>query len=271
MRAKKPSGTSHQFEALRDKMNTFFRQNIYVLAFAMVGLNVLTMCSNGSFHDEALGTIKEHGSLLKENLGKVHFLSASGQHVVGDRYEVGYEDDRFKLYVKNVILDNLVQGLAELSNGFSVKFKNGKEINKKNERFVYFEGTFLPKEKDILKLYRDSLYRSTVEGRLPEYISISGSKFLSYSVLKNSVDRKSAPQIEAKMKVKVFLKSWIKELKKWDTREDEIIIPFKAEINVEKYANIGNPFGIRFINIKIPTILKPRASDIVSKNAKRRG
>jgi len=149
------------------------------------------------------------------------------------------------LYIKNIILDNLIQGLTELSKVFSVKFGSGKEI-KKNEKFSYFEDTFIGRNNDILDLYRDSLCHAIIEGELPEYIVLSRSKFLSYHVIKDPKNQNIAPTIEAKLKVKVLLKSWTKEIKQWDTRETEIIIPFNAEINVEKYANIANPFSIRF-------------------------
>jgi len=173
------------------------------------------------------------------------------------------------LYIKNIILDNLIQELTELSRVFSVKFGSGKDI-KKNEKFSYFEDTFIGRNNDILDLYRDSLCHTIIEGRLPEYILILESKFLSYHVIKDPKNQNTAPTIEAKLKVKFLLKSWIKEIKQWDTRETDIIIPFNTEINAEKYANMENPFGIRFTSIKIPTILKPKASDVTARTRTRR-
>lgn len=269
MRKIKPTNTTQDIQKLTQKLNNFFRGNIYLLAFAMVGMTGLNMCSNSSFKSEALATIKGYEVLLKENLGKVHFLSASGQHVVGNRYEVGYEDDRFKQYLKNIILDNLVQGLSELTNGFTVVFRNGAEIKKKNERFAYFEKTFVPKGSNLLGLYRNSLHRIVVEGRLPEYISLSSSKFIHYYVERKTKEQQNNPHLKGSLSVKVFLKSWIKELKVWDTREVTMNIPFEAVVDIEKYANIGNPFGISFIELEIPTILKPKASDVQRKLRKR--
>ncbi len=265
MRTSKPKNTVQDVGKLVERLNTFFKGNIYLLAFGMVALSMLTMCSNSSFKDDAISKIEKHGLLLKENLGKVHFLTASGQHVVGERFEVGYEDERFQLYVKNIILDNLVQGLAELTKGFTLKFHNGEDIKAKNERFAYFENTFVTKNSPLLSLYRESLNRIVVEGRLPEYISLSDSRFSFYSIKKSlsgESGENSSPEIVAKLQAKVFIKSWIKELKVWDTREVVLNIPFKAIISVEQYANIGNPFGVMFKEIEIPTILKPKASDI---------
>jgi len=270
LRQNKPKNTKQTLESLDARLNTFFKSNIYLLAFGMVGLNVLTMCSNSSFHEDALEQIDTHGALLKENLGKVHFLTATGQHVVGERFEVGYDDERFKLYLKNVVLDNLIQGLGEMTKGFTLKFINANDIKKNNERFSYFEDTFLPDGSTLLSLYRESLRQIIVEGRLPEYISFSDSVFKNYSVIKNKSEKGAPVSIEGIIKSKLMIKSWIKEVKKWDSREVVISIPFKAVIDVAKSANIGNPFGIIFTEIQIPTIVKPKASDVVAELKKKR-
>jgi len=262
MRKTKPTKTEVQSSKFTEKVNVFFRKNIFLLAVAMVALNFLTYCSNSSFHDEALSKIDKHGVLLKENLGKVHFLTASGQHIVGDRYELGFADPRFKQYLKNVVLDNLLLGMAELTKGFSVKFKNPQDVYSKNSRIKYFEDNFVTKKAIFMKNYRTALYRAVVEGRYPEYMSVSNAVIDNYVYTKAVNSESKKPEIRGTIRASLYIKSWIKELKVWDTREIEVRIPFKAIIDVERYATVGNPFGVSFTTVEIPAIIKPTADDV---------
>lgn len=265
MRKFKPTLEKLELKERVKQLNSFFSQSIYVLAAAMVALSMLTYCSNSSFKSEALGEIKQHGVLLKENLGKVHFLTATGQHVVGTKHEAGYLDERFKLYVQNLILDNLIQGSVELTNTFHIKYSSEAEIATKNGRFKNFHETFIRSGTDPLSLFRQTLYRNLVDGRLPEYIFPSKVEFLQYYV-NNNKDIGKDPQITARMRVTFMTKSFIKEIKKWENREVEAIIPFNFSVNVSKYANIANPFGLMLDDISIPVLVKPEAAEVVRRN-----
>lgn len=243
------------------KINVFFRNYIFVIALGILMLNMMTYCSNSDFQKTALDRIGQHGVLLKKNLGKVHFLTATGQHIVGSKRAVGYSDSRFKRYIANIIIDNQIQGLGELTGGFKISIRKAQDIPKKNEKFGFFNKTFLGNNGVSNKLYTDGLYRAIVEGRLPEYIFINESEIKSYRDVPDE-DNSEIRHLFGTIRASVFIKSWIKELKEWDTREVQISIPFKATVDVAEFAGISNPFGVVFDELDIPVILKPTAEDV---------
>jgi len=270
MRKNRPK-TSEQNAVLTSnnkRINSFFKSNIYLLAFSMVALNLLTYCSNSDFHDESIKILENHGDLLKRNLGKVHFLTASGQHIVGQKRAIGYNDPRFKRYIVNAILENQIQGLGALSKGFKVKILKDTDISNKNEKWKFFDDVFLSAFPSVNKLYREGVFRAIIEGRYPEYILVEEAKLDGYQDMPQE-DNPEIRHLKGNIRAKLYVKSYIKELKVWDTREIDISVIFKATINVAEYADVGNPFGLEFTEIQIPTILKPTATEVARLRGKR--
>lgn len=246
------------------RINTFFKENLFILAFSFVLMNILTMCSNSNFKSESLQLMKDQNLFLRENIGKVHFLSATGQVAVGEKQKLSYADSRFKSYIQNVLINNLLQGKGSLTGGFDKKIsiRRWQDLSVVNDKLKLFKSSFLKKNSTVIDSYQKSLFLAILEKRLPEYMIPTNVGFEYYRVNSKFLKKNQKKTIDGKIRVSVYIKSYIKELGKWDTREVEANIRFKIEINVAEYANYDNPFGIVFDDLDMPTLLKPDASSV---------
>jgi len=217
------------------------------------------MNHSNTFREEGRIQWEKQLSLLKRNLGKVHFLTASGQHIVGEKKIIQYGDVRFKDYLKNLIVDSTIFGSMKLTKGFKVSFSSGKEIYTKTKRLKLFEDSFFKTDNTLLHLYREGLYKAIWDGRLPEYLEVSDISMEDYRTFQNE---HGYHLMKGKIKVTVLVKSFIKELKSWDNRKTKITIPFEAYVDIDKYGGIDNPFGLNIHALEVPVVFKPRADSL---------
>lgn len=199
---------------------------------------------------------------LKENVNKVYFLSASGMAIAVERSTVSYTDRRFKAYIANEIIDKLISGNVVLSSNYKVTYKSGEEILEKNRRIHNFYSRFVAPDKEVLRPFVRALHRAVVDARYPEYINVLESSYTRYTITKPNEENGFKTTIQGGINLKVLVKSWIRELKQWDTREVALSVPFTCTIDVGKYVNMGNPFGIHFSSITIPVLQKPTATQV---------
>jgi len=255
-RVKKLLGGERSF--LR-RVDYFFRTNNYLITMLLCFFLLYEINHNNTFREDSAKQWKEELSMLKRNLGKVHFLTASGQHIVGEKHDIQYGDVRFKDYLKNIIVDNTIFGSMKLTQGFKLKFTSAKDIYDKTERMRKFEETFFKTDKTLLKLYRQGLYKAIWDARLPEYLEVSDVVMKNYTTHKNKY---GYDVMKGKIAVSILVKSYIKELNKWDNRKTKITIPFSAYVDIVKFASIDNPFGLNIYEIDVPVLFKPRADDL---------
>ena len=253
-------------EEIWKRINRFVQYNTYAITAGILLTFVFLDMKIGSLSDRVEETLVKNTDYIKRNIGHPIFLSATGQVIVAKKSPMSYYDDRFKQYLVNNITDRLIMGLVRLSGNYKIRYYNGKDILKKNKEIKAFIDNFLAGRSHALIKYADSLYLAMVEKRLPEYIDILNAKTNNYSVRKDPHDGKT--HISFTLEIRAIIKSWIKDLGRWDTREISIRIPAELIIDPSRYANIGNPFGIYFKEIDIPAILKP-TPNAVMQNVKR--
>ena len=241
------------------RINNFFRLNNYLITILLSLFMLYEIIQNNSFREDAATQWKDEISLLKRNLGKVHFLTASGQHVVGEKQVIMYGDVRFKDYLKNTIVDNTVFGAMKLTKGFKIKFLNPKDILEKTERMKKFENAFFHTDKTLLNFYRQGVYKAIWDARLPEYLEIDSVSMTEYTT---SQDKNGYHIMSGKIELVILVKSYIKELSKWDNRKTNIAITFSAYVDINKYAGTDNPFGLNIYKLNVPVIYKPRADSL---------
>ena len=200
---------------------------------------------------------------LRENVNKVYFLSANGQVITAKKSSVSYTDDRFKQYLSNNVLDNLVGGSIWLSQDGKILYHKPEDIVLKHKKIKYMYENFIKPNGTVLAPYIKALYTKFSQNKLPEYIIVTDAKYSTYIVHRPSEINNFKYSINAILDVKINEKSWIPDLKKWDTRVINSIIRYKAIIDPVKYASSGNPWGVHITELKIPVITKPTANEVL--------
>ena len=259
MKAQRGKDVFYKGRGFAKRVDTFFRTNNYLITLLLCFFILYEINHNNTFRENASQQWEKELFMLKRNLGKVHFLTASGQHIVGEKHVIQYADKRFKDYLKNLIVDNTIFGSMKLTKGFAVKFSSAADILAKTEKMKNFEETFFHADQTLLSLYRQGLYRAIWDGRLPEYLEVSDVRMQNYLTSKNE---HGYNMLQGDIEVAVLVKSYIKELNLWDNRKTKITIPFKAYIDIEKFAAIENPFGLNIYKLEIPVVHKPRADSL---------
>ena len=247
------------------KISDFVSLNAFVLMLIMFAIWVHQVYVVGGTVQRVENRQAAMIKYLKENVNKVYFLSASGMAITATRSEVSYTDPRFKGYIANEIIDKLISGNIVLSSNYKITYKTGDEILNKNARIHNFYTRFVLPDKSVLKTFTRALHRAVVEGRYPEYMNVLRHQYTQYTIGKPSETNGFKTTINGGLKLTVLVKSWIRELKQWDTREVTYDIHFKLYIDVAKFANIGNPFGIHFTSIEPPVLQKPTATQVMEK------
>jgi len=244
------------------KINDFVSLNSFALVLIILAVWIHQVYVVGNTIERVENRQAAMIKYLKENVNKVYFLSASGMAITATRSEVSYTDERFKAYIANEIINSLLSGNIVLSSNYKVTYVSGNDILKKNDRINDFYKRFVAPHESVLSVFTRALHRAVVDGRYPEYINTMSHKYTNYTIVKPNEKNGYKQVIHGGLAVNVLVKSWIRELKQWDTREVTLNIPFKLYIDVEKYANIGNPFGIHFTSIKVPVLQKPTATQV---------
>jgi len=245
------------------KISDFVSLNAFVLMLIMFAIWVHQVYVVGGTVQRVENRQAAMIKYLKENVNKVYFLSASGMAITATRSEVSYTDPRFKGYIANEIIDKLISGNIVLSSNYKVTYVSGDEILSKNDRIKDFYTRFVSPHKAVLTPYLRTIHRAVVDGRYPEYINVLTHRYTSYTIRKPDEKNGFKTSIKGSISLNVLVKSWIRELKQWDTREVSMSVPFELYIDVDKYVNIGNPFGIHFSSIKLPVLKKPTATQVV--------
>jgi len=263
MKVNKRASKSNKNSSIVAKINDFITLNSFALFLLVLAVWFHQIFVVGTTVKELEANQYKMVKYLKDNVDKVYFLSASGMAITATKSEVSYADERFKSYMVNEITDKLMYGNIVISTNYKVTYKSGSELVLKNKRINDFFTRFVKPHGNVLAPYARSLHRAMVEGRYPEYINVLSQQYTKYIITKPSEATGYKTKIDATIKLNLLVKSWIRDLKKWDTREVKIIIPFVVLIDVAKYANIGNPFGIHFVELKLPVIHKPTATQIM--------
>jgi len=244
------------------KINDFVSLNSFALLLLILGIWFHQVYIVGATVKELEQNQYKMVKYLKENVNKVYFLSASGMAITATKSEVSYADERFKSYIINEIVTKMLAGNIVLSSNYTITYANYDEFVTKNEQVKNFYTRFVKPNKRVLQSSLRSLHRAVVEGKYPEYINVLSQRYTQYRITPPNEETGGKTKIKATVQLNILVKSWIRDLKRWDTRQMTISIPFVLRIDVERYANIGNPFGIHFEKLSIPAIHKPTGSQI---------
>ena len=264
MKSNKRASSTDKNTSIMAKISDFVSLNAFVLVLIMFAIWAHQVYVVGGTVKRVENRQAEMVKYLKENVNKVFFLSASGMAITATKSEVSYTDPRFKGYIANEIITKLIFGNIILSNNYKITYTSGEDILNKNDKIKDFYTRFVAPHKQVLLVpYLRTLHRAVVEGRYPEYIYIVSHKFSNYIVQKPSENNGYKTVIKGNISLTALVKSWIREMKQWDTREVTMNVPFELKIDVAKYVNIGNPFGIHFTSIKPPVLQKPTATQVM--------
>jgi len=247
------------------KISDFVSLNAFVLMLIMLAIWAHQVYVVGGTVQRVEQRQSAMVKYLKENVNKVYFLSASGMAITATRSEVSYTDPRFKAYIANEIIDQLILGNIVLSSNYKVTYLSGDDILSKNDRIKDFYTRFISPDKAVLTSYLRTIHRAVLDGRYPEYINVLKHTYTSYVIEKPNKTNGFKLSIKGNISLQVLVKSWIRELKQWDTRSVRMSVPFKLYIDIDKYVNIGNPFGIHFTSIDLPALKKPTATQVAEK------
>jgi len=263
MKKNKRASSTDKNGSIFSKINDFITLNNFLLFLLILGVWFHQVFIVG----ETVNTLKDNQNrmihYLKDNVNKVYFLSASGMVVTAKKSKVSYVDERFKSYLANEITDSLIGGNIVISSNYKVVFASPAEIVRKNRRIGHFYKRFIAPQKQTINKYVRTLHRAIIEGKYPEYINVISYKYESFLLRKPSELNGYTTKIEGTLKVGLLVKSWVRDLKEWDTREVPIQINFEVLIDLDKYVNIANPFGVHFEKLEIPIIHKPTGTEIM--------
>ena len=248
------------------RIDDFVKFNSYALVIG-ISLSFLFLYAKlANLADVVENTLVKNTQFIKEDIGHPIFLSATGQVIVAKRSPLSYSDPRIISYIQNYILDDLVGGVVKLSGNYTATYSSGDDMLRKYSGFKDFSVRFLREDSSMLLPYVNNLFLAIKEDTLPNYINVVSSRMEGYSVKKLS--RKDGgdglTHIRGRVIGRTVVKSWIEDLKKWDTRDMEMSIPFELVVNVPEYADIGNPFGFHFVEIEVPLLKKPSAREVLN-------
>lgn len=253
--------TSFNEKSSISKIDTFMRRNSYITLIAIIFTFFYLNSKLGTLADVVERTLVQNTHYIKENIGKPIFLSANGIILTSKKSEMSLYDERFKTYLTNILVENSFQGLVKLSENFQVVFKNSNELYEKNKKLKTLRDRFFTPNTAGAKEFSKLLYQYIIEDKLPQYVDVLSTKIKDYYVRekgKEGLGREFSLNIE----VKVITKSWIKAIGDYDTLTSTVFIKTKGVIDIEKYANIGNPFGVKFLSVTIPVMKKRTAMQI---------
>jgi len=263
MKINKRASKSNKDSSIFAKINDFITLNTFVLFLLALAVWIHQIFVVGATVKELESNQYKMVKYLKDNVNKVYFLSASGMAITATKSAVSYSDERFKSYIVNEIIEKLIHGNIVMSSNYKMTYTSADDLVTKNPRVYDFYMRFIKPHGIVLAPYARSLHRAIVDGKYPEYINVLSQKYTNYIVHKPTEETNFKTKIKATLALRLLVKSWIRDLKEWDTREIDITVPFSIIIDVNKYVNMGNPFGIHFENLGLPVMHKPTATQIV--------
>ncbi|QDD68220.1 hypothetical protein [Caminibacter pacificus] len=233
-------------ENFNKKVIKFFTTNAWITTIMIVVTFLYLNSKIGDLLDKNQETL----SYVKKDLGKVIFISSTGNIVALKKQPVFYSDKRVALYVKNLIQEHLIQDLVSVSKGFKVNYTSYEDMIKKYTPFK----TFLPYliNKKIIQNYAKNIFELINEDEYPEYVRVYDYKINLYNV-----DKKGNFTIN--ITYYAIVNAYYKELttlNKWRSKKVSFNVKAKGFFNVVRYGNIDNPFGLKFTEINIPIITK---------------
>ena len=263
MKTNQRGSKSNKDDSIFAKINDFISLNSFVLLLLILGIWLHQVFIVGSTVNELQQNQNRMIHYLKKNVNKVYFLSASGMAITATKSKVSYADERFKSYLVNEITDSLIGGNIVLSSNYKITYASANELITKNKRINHFFKRLVKPHGSVMAPYARSLHRAIVEGKYPEYINVISHRYDKFVIRKPSKETNFKTKIEATIVLRLLVKSWVRDLKEWDTREVPLRINFDVIVDVDKYANIGNPFGVHFKSLDIPIIHKPTGTEIM--------
>ena len=263
MKTNKRASSSDKNSTIFAKISDFLSLNSFVMVLLILGVWVHQVFVVGNTIDTLEKNQKNMVDYLKENVNKVYFLSASGMVITATKSAVSYEDERFKSYIANQIINNLIAGNVVVSENYKVQYASPDDLVLKNKRINHFFESYIKPHGTVIAPYARALHRAIVEGKYPEYINVLSQSYEKYSIIKPCEDTQYKTEIRASLSLKAVVKSWIRDLKEWDTREVVLRVPFKVQIDVDRYVNFSNPFGIHFLELGVPILHKPTGTEII--------
>ena len=262
MKTNKRASKSDKNSSMIAKINDFVTLNNFVIFLLILAVWFHQIFVVGATVDQLEKNQNRMVRYLKQNVNKVYFLSASGLILSAEKGEISYADERFKSFLSNELITSLVGGAIEISSNYTITFKSANDIVHLNKKIGRFYQRFVQPHKKVITPFSRSLYRALIEGKYPEYINVISTRYTKYRVEKPNKKNGQYITIKASLAVRLLVKSWVRDLKIWDTREVPITVKFQAIVDVDRYANMSNPFGVHFTGLDFPVIQKPTGFEI---------
>jgi len=235
-------------KTFKDKIQTFLNTNNWIIAFGIIFTFFYLSLKLGSVIDEVKNTEK----VVRKDIGKVIFITNDGRIIKLKKENVSYADKRIALYISNVIENHLIKDLVTISKGFKEKYSSGKELVEKFTPFNSFK-KFLINPKWIYE-YANNILLLISADNYPEYINPYDRVIKKFVIINSKTN-----EFEIQIIYKVIKRSYLRELTTLNKYKTEYaIISFKGKgvLNPAKYGNFDNPFGLKFIDLKITLLTK---------------
>ena len=262
MKTNKRASKSDKNSSIINKINDFVTLNTFAIFLLILAVWFHQIFVVGATINKLEKNQDSMVRYLRDNVNKVYFLSASGLVLSAKKGEISYADERFKSYLSNELISSFVGGNIEISSNYKITFDTPSSIIRNSKKIGQFYQRFVQPHQKIMAPFARSLHHALVEGMYPEYINVISHQYIKYRVEEPSEENGFHITIKASMAVRLLVKSWIRDLKSWDTREVPITVKFQAIVDVGRYANMSNPFGVHFTGLDFPVIHKPTGFEI---------
>jgi len=232
---------------MTERIHKFLNANNWIIAFGIIFTFMYLSIKIGGVLDE----VKESEKTIKKDVGKVIIMTNDGRVLKLTKQSIPYNDKRIALYISNT-LQNLIQDLVTISQGFKQNYSSGKDMVKRFLAFNNMQKFFF--NDNWLDNYANNILLLISNDNYPEYINIYDRKINEFQI----VDRKTN-EFTIKITYSVIKRSYLRELttaNKYKTEYANITVIATGVLNPLKYGSFDNPFGLKFINIKINLLTK---------------
>ena len=231
-----------------DKIHNFLNANNWIIAIGIILTFGYLSLKIGS----VLDMVKNNELTMKEDVGKVIFLTSDGRVMRMQKQPVSYADKRMTLYIANLVQTHLIQDLVSISKGFKVSYTSGYNLVNRYKAFKDFEPYLL--NKNWIYQYANNILLLISNDNYPEYINPYDRKIVKFVILDPKTNT-----FKIVINFKVIKRSYLRELttaNKYKTAYSTISFKATGFFNVDKYGSLVNPFGLKFTNINITLLTK---------------
>jgi len=230
-----------------DRIHKFLNANNWIIAFGVIFTFVYLSMKIGG----VLEQVKDSEKVIKQDIGKVIIMTNDGRILKLNKENIPYNDERIAMYISDK-LQNLIQDLVTISKGFKQNFSSGKDMVQKVQAFNNMQKFFF--NNSWLNNYANNILLLSRNDNYPEYINVYSKKINSFKIIDSKINK-----FEIKITYNVIKRSYLRELttaNKYKTEYATINIDAIGILNPLKYGNFDNPFGLKFINIKMNLLTK---------------